>query len=85
LPYCFADTSIPTQEVPVVNKGDRIRVTLAGGEQVERLVWDATELGVLVCTQEGFHDAEQSGREPPVVGFRREYVEQINTLHANYE
>lgn len=60
-----------------MNRGDRVEVMLAGGDKAERRVWEEREGGVLICTAKGYEEAERTGREPPVIGFRREYVHSL--------
>lgn len=58
-----------------MRRGDVILVTLLGGEQVERRVWEPLESGALVCTPQAYERAVSTGQEPPTLGFRREFID----------
>lgn len=62
-----------------MKRGDVVRVTLLGGQQVERKVWEPLERGALICTSEAYDEALLSGEEPPTVGFRPEFIEPVGT------
>ena len=58
-----------------MKQGDRVRVQLAGGASVVRLIWKPTSTGALICTEESYAKAEKAGGEPPTIGFRREFIQ----------
>ena len=58
----------------IAERGDRVRVRVYGGDVVERIVWNMTETGVAITTEEEYRHAIQFDLEPPIVGFRWEFV-----------
>ena len=61
-----------------MSRGEIVKVKVLSGENVHRRVWEDAGRGVLLCTEEGYHQALQTGREPVVVGFPREDVQRIS-------
>ncbi len=55
-------------------RGTTVTVKTFGGYTLERIVWEDLGLGVLVCTEEAFTNAQRDGGEPSLVGFPREDV-----------
>jgi hypothetical protein len=60
-----------------MNRGDRVQVILAGGQGVVRRIWQMTNSGALITTEESYLEAERTGQEPPTLGFRREFIKPV--------
>ncbi len=62
-----------------IRRGDVVRVEVYGGDFVWRRVWDKAEVGdaVFITTEERYQEALANDEEPPVVGFRWEYVKEV--------
>ena len=62
-----------------LKRGDLVRVEVHGGDLVWRRVWDKAEVGdaVLITKEESYQEAIASGFEPPMVGFRWQYVKEM--------
>ena len=60
-----------------MNRGDRIRVRVYGGDTVVRRIWRVTATGVAICTDERYAESLHTGQEPLTVGFRCEYIVEV--------
>lgn len=60
------------------NRGDRVLITVYGGDKVERRVWLPLLGSAAICTEEMYQTAQQSGEEPVTVGFRYEWIEPVD-------
>ncbi len=58
-----------------MQKGDVVQVNLTSGARVKRVVWEALESSVLVCTPGGYEAALKSGKKPRIVEYREWAVE----------
>ena len=52
-----------------MKRGDSVEVIEFRGRKLSRIVWEDTGPGVLICTEEGYRRAIESGEEPICVGF----------------
>ena len=57
-----------------MKRGDMVCVELAGGEQVERAVWEAAQGRIVVCTVEAYRRWERYGEPPTTLGFGARFV-----------
>lgn len=62
-----------------MKRGEIVRVRLYGGEIVLRRVWEDAGSGLLLCTEEAYRHALETGEEPICVGFPRQDVEAVRT------
>ena len=60
-----------------MNRGDRVRVVVYGGDTVWRRIWAVTDFGAAICTDDRYEEAVRIGEEPLTVGFRREYIVEV--------
>ena len=60
-----------------MNRGDRVLVRVYGGDTVRRRIWRVTDFGVAICTDARYEEAVRTGEEPLTVGFRREYIVEV--------
>lgn len=61
-----------------MNEGQLVTLLADGNEVIQRQLV-SVENGVLfVCKPEEFEAAKKEGREPVCIGFRREYVLELN-------
>lgn len=57
-----------------MDRGAEVTVIVFRGERRRRRVWEDLGPGVLICTEEEYRRAVETGEEPMYVGFPREDV-----------
>lgn len=55
-------------------RGEKVIVRDCRGRKLLRVVWADMGAGVLLCTEDGYRQAEESGMEPICVGFPKDDV-----------
>ena len=60
-----------------MNRGDRVRVRVHGGGTSLRRIWRVTDFGAEICTDDRYELAVLTGEEPLYVGFRQEYIVEV--------
>ena len=52
-----------------MKRGELVLVTAAGNKRLNRVIWEDVGAGFLICTEEAYRKATETGSEPVCVGF----------------
>lgn len=68
------DTNNLSMRNKIFERGVPVIVLDVLRNELLRIVWEDTDLGVLICTEQGYQAFLESGEEPICVGFPKEDV-----------